>query len=867
MIKGQKRKEIAMKTKSIMTFSLLLFCVLFMLSCGDEVTNYVDNTETDGRVIGSINGVVTDANTNERLGDIVVSWCKDGKIKETQTNSLGYYAISDLSPGNYEITFSGKSDYAVARVTVTIPTLQEVGINNLPTDEDFHHSEKKDMNLYRFNAGLTGKVWAKQDGENTNLADAVTVIADFNSYDISPDEYNATTDNIGVFTFDSLPASPSVNLRTMPYNDGTYDYSVQTASATLIPNGTANAGNIILAIAPATPFIVQNNFENDDFLLTNDIVITFSKLMNTTSFDIELWTYTYGNVEFEAAWSNDITLTINPYVALQANETYYLSLSGVSQDNNSFSETLDFVTQEGIEFTWTNLERADGVFDEFPIDSNIVMTFTMEVDLNNYNGYVNLYDEDNALVLTSLSTDSTTLIIDPLYNLEPGWNYALYYKVYSTIEGDNDLGQINFETESNVTVPAQVSGFAVDMGDDWTADWNTTSITFMWNTIGNADGYKIYAKDNGDNTDLVQVASFNAQDYVTDQSGTVYFSSYPQFDYYDDDGIQTPFTNDTEITLQIVAYNDAGEGTFSDAVVVKDETAPMISISQDGSADNITGENAEFVLDLDYQIEYCSSPNNPIFTFVEYGGDPDYVLPSSAIVWEWDPNLRDGQATVTVPDGKCGAGDMLITAITDNSGNVSAADTLYLTPIISFESPTADTTWEAPGAQIDWSIDNTGVDPGISNVDVWLSIDGGISWIDTLTEGTYSTYYNWSIPDTLMSDVQAVIGITDANGGYTWKSDLFTISGIRVTAPTIIQQDSVNIEIAWDYAEIDSVLIEYSNNGWNWTTVDTLYNTGTYNWTPQLGLTVQDDYKIRVSDFDADYRPQDESDWFTIIPK
>ena len=856
-----------MKTKSIMTFSLLLFCVLFMLSCGDEVTNYVDNTETDGRVIGSINGVVTDANTNERLGDIVVSWCKDGKIKETQTNSLGYYAISDLSPGNYEITFSGKSDYAVARVTVTIPTLQEVGINNLPTDEDFHHSEKKDMNLYRFNAGLTGKVWAKQDGENTNLADAVTVIADFNSYDISPDEYNATTDNIGVFTFDSLPASPSVNLRTMPYNDGTYDYSVQTASATLIPNGTANAGNIILAIAPATPFIVQNNFENDDFLLTNDIVITFSKLMNTTSFDIELWTYTYGNVEFEAAWSNDITLTINPYVALQANETYYLSLSGVSQDNNSFSETLDFVTQEGIEFTWTNLERADGVFDEFPIDSNIVMTFTMEVDLNNYNGYVNLYDEDNALVLTSLSTDSTTLIIDPLYNLEPGWNYALYYKVYSTIEGDNDLGQINFETESNVTVPAQVSGFAVDMGDDWTADWNTTSITFMWNTIGNADGYKIYAKDNGDNTDLVQVASFNAQDYVTDQSGTVYFSSYPQFDYYDDDGIQTPFTNDTEITLQIVAYNDAGEGTFSDAVVVKDETAPMISISQDGSADNITGENAEFVLDLDYQIEYCSSPNNPIFTFVEYGGDPDYVLPSSAIVWEWDPNLRDGQATVTVPDGKCGAGDMLITAITDNSGNVSAADTLYLTPIISFESPTADTTWEAPGAQIDWSIDNTGVDPGISNVDVWLSIDGGISWIDTLTEGTYSTYYNWSIPDTLMSDVQAVIGITDANGGYTWKSDLFTISGIRVTAPTIIQQDSVNIEIAWDYAEIDSVLIEYSNNGWNWTTVDTLYNTGTYNWTPQLGLTVQDDYKIRVSDFDADYRPQDESDWFTIIPK
>ena len=856
-----------MKNKSLIALSL--FCVLFLLSCGDEITKYVDNSETDGRVIGSINGVVADANTNERLGDIVVSWCKEGKIKETKTNSLGYYAISDLSPGYYEITFSGKSDYAVARVTVIIPTLQEIGIYNLPTDENFYHSEKMDMDLYRLNAGLTGVVWVKQDDENTNLANAVTVIADFNSYDISPDEYNAVTDSVGVFTFDSLPATPSVNLRTMPYNDGTYDYSVQTTSTTLIPNGTANAGNIILAIAPATPFIVQNNFENDDFLLTNDIVITFSKLMNTNSFDIELWSYTYGNVEFEATWSNDITLTIDRYVALQANETYYLSLSGVSQDNNSFSETLDFETQEGIEFVWTNLERIDGVFDEFPIDSNIVITFTMEVDLNNYNGYVNLYDEDNALVLTSLSTDSTTLIIDPLYNLEPGRDYALYYKVYSTIEGDYDLGQINFETASDVTVPAQVSGFAVDMGDDWTADWNTTSITFKWNTIDNADGYRIYAKDNGDNTDLVQVASFSAQDYVNEQSGTVYLNSYPQFDYYDDDDIQTPFTNGTELTFEIFAYNDAGEGTFSDAVVVKDETAPTISISQDGSADNTTGENAEFVVDLDYQIEYCSSTNNPTFTFVEYGGDSDYVLLSSTIVWVWDPDLRDGQATVTVPDGKCGAGDMLITTVSDNSGNTSDPDTLYLTPIISFESPTADTTWEAPSAQIDWSIDNTGVDPGISSVDVWLSIDGGTSWIDTLAEGTYSTYYNWSIPDTLMSDVQAVIGITNADGGYTWKSDLFTISGIRITAPTYedIEQDSVEIEITWDYAEIDSVLIEYSNNGWNWTTVDTLYNTGTYDWTPQLGLTVQDDYKIRVSDFDADYRPRDESDWFTIIPK
>jgi len=492
--------------------------------------------------------------------------------------------------------------------------------------------------------------------------------------------------------------------------------------------------------------------------------------------------------------------------------------------------------------------------------------------LDNPDGYVNLYDENSLQVSIGkdLSPDSKTLIINPSYYLEDGQSYLLELKVYSTIEGEYDYNSrnIDFTTSSDVSIPSYVVGFSTNMGTEWSADWNTTSITFMWNTVDNVDGYRIYAKDNDDNTDLVRVGSFNAQDYVTNQSGAVDLSSYPQFDYYDDDGIQTPFTNGTEITFQIVAYNDAGEGTLSNALVLKDVAAPTISISQSGSADNTTGENYGFVIELDIQIEYCSTTNNPTFNFVENGGDPGYVLPSSAIVWVWDSDLRDGQATVTIPDGKNGAGDMLITTVTDNSGNTTYPDTLYLTPIISFVSPTADTTWEAPSANIDWSINNTGVSSGISSVDVWLSIDGGASWIDTLTESTSGTFYNWSIPDTLMSDAQAVIGITDADGGYPWKSEQFTISGIRVIAPAYedIEQDGTIIVITWNYVGIDSVLIEYSNNGLNWTAVDTLSNAGMYNWTPQLGLTVQGDYKIRVSDFDADYRPRDESDSFTIIP-
>ena len=82
--------------------------------------------------------------------------------------------------------------------------------------------------------------------------------------------------------------------------------------------------------------------QNGDFGLTEDISITFSKAMQTGTFDINLESLEYGNVEFEIEWSNNITLTISPYVVLQANSSYTLSLSGISQDNNNYSETLNF---------------------------------------------------------------------------------------------------------------------------------------------------------------------------------------------------------------------------------------------------------------------------------------------------------------------------------------------------------------------------------------------------------------------------------------------------------------------------------------------------------------------------------------------
>ena len=539
------------------------------LGGGEESDDY-----TDGRVIGTIHGVVKAAHSGARLKDIIVTTVVKGETYWVFTNDVGHYAITNLSPGNYELTFSGSDGYAIMSTEENIPTLQEVGVTNMATSEDFHYTTTQDMSLYSLSAGLTGTVYTKQDDENTTLAGAgVTVIANYEEA-FSPSWYSAVTDSNGVYNFSNLPADET-NIITMPFSDGTYDYNIAfDEGVDLIPGETVTSDPIILQIATAEPFILTNNFENNDFGLTESLTMTFSKTMDPSSFDITL-----SSELFVSSWTNDITLTIDPLVTLQASTTYSLSLSGESQDNNSFSASLSFITESS---------------------------------------------------------------------------------------------QI-----ADTTAPAQVTGFAVDEEGDWTADYNTTSITFKWNTVDGADAYIVWASDNQYNPNLITVGVFEHMDYVTDQSGTVVLPS--QFDYYDDDGIQTPFTSGTELTFQIVAVNDAGEGTYSASVTVGDETSPVVtSFNQSGTADNPDSTSTQsFTVDLSAN-EYLSGAD-PTFGFVESGGDTNYVLPNSSVSLDWDSDMMGGTFTVVVPAGKDGSGDeFFITNLKDASENASS-DTVRVT--------------------------------------------------------------------------------------------------------------------------------------------------------------------------------------------
>ena len=425
--------------KSKLIFISTMIMLLMLAGCGDNITKIYGNGETDGRVIGTIHGIVTDANTNERLVNVDVTWLDEDEIKTTATNTLGYYFITDLSPGDYELTFSGNEDFAVGRIMVTIPTLEEIGVTNVPTDEDFYHTEIQDMEMYQLNAGLTGTIYTIIDDENIALAFGVTVIADFENWDISPEEYTATTGINGIFFFENLPSTPEVVLRTLPYTDSTYSFEVVELDLVLFPDVIVTAPNIFLNIVDDPPFIVENNFDNDDFSIFDAIEITFNKAIEANSFEVELYSDIANPVEFESIiWITDASVIITPDEDLLLATIYTLNLAGCSVDGNFFDfNGLQFETQPGIAIESTNLEVYDNYYEIAPMGT-IIIEFTEEVDI--YNGL-------NVLTITGYpaayvwSNNNKTLSIA---NPAGGYtnNFILEITYYSTLASYDFVNKI-----------------------------------------------------------------------------------------------------------------------------------------------------------------------------------------------------------------------------------------------------------------------------------------------------------------------------------------------------------------------------------------------------------------------------------------
>ncbi len=654
-------------------FALLALSLVFLASgCSEHKVDASHENYVDGRVIGTIHGVVVDAINNARLPDVVVTAAIDGKIVTTKTNSEGYYVFDKLDSGYYTVTFHfpGSKDvadaYAVGRTYVWIPTLDDIYMDEQPSSRDFHYSDYYDMYLYPMTAAYSGRVFKQVDNESLAPASGVTVVADFGGYDLSVDKYETTTDANGNYALEGLPAAGTIYSRAMPHNDGTHNFGQQAVEVGLVHASEVFAPNIVVGVTGIAPLIIQNNFANGDFGLDDDLEIVFSEPMLAESFTIDLRHVAANRVVlFAEEWSADgLELTLDPYVSLLPNALYRLSMTGQSQSRVNFSRTIDFRTIDGIQLVSTNLQTIDGVSIDFPVGQAIELTYSLPVDLTRSTVELRRTNAGGTIIAAAvtLTNSNQTVSIAPLSPLLPGTVYWLGATIASTLPGDILGAQSwTFTTAAALPVPGQVTGFRFN-DPDFEVNFNTTTgFTFFWNTVADAGTYEIWGRwNNAKETRLL--GSVTADPAATFQTGSVNLPS--DWDYYTG-GIVTPFVEGSTVTFVATARNNSGRGALSSAVEIGDTIAPTGTIGAQvgGSGNNNTTSPREITLPFNATNgEYLNRAVPPVIVLT----NPQGTTTSFA----WNAGGNGGTITLLIPANTNIVGSTLeLRAFEDSSGN------------------------------------------------------------------------------------------------------------------------------------------------------------------------------------------------------
>ena len=90
--------------KRFIIISFFLLVILVMVSCNNSLETNKNDLLNNGRVAGHVHGRVVDHHTGEPVNRAEIKYVLQGQVRVTRTNSDGYYAISNLSTGTYELS-------------------------------------------------------------------------------------------------------------------------------------------------------------------------------------------------------------------------------------------------------------------------------------------------------------------------------------------------------------------------------------------------------------------------------------------------------------------------------------------------------------------------------------------------------------------------------------------------------------------------------------------------------------------------------------------------------------------------------------------------------------------------------------------
>lgn len=352
---------------------------------------------------------------------------------------------------------------------------------------------------------------------------------------------------------------------------------------------------------------------------------------------------------------------------------------------------------DNILFITSNVEAYSS--DGFNTTSNIILTFSKDIGVFD----VTLKDSNNQRVFADVSKNGNTIIINPYNELEPYSEYSIIYTVHAGDYNNNINSSLNFITASDSdSSPDVVDNFEQNESSGWSADYNTSYFNFQWDTVEDADGYRIYAKDTNQNTDYIEVGTFYNQDNLQIQYGSINLYSFSQFSGFDYDNEFTPFINSTGIVFIITAYNELGESGSSSPVTVFDTTVPTISYSVNGIADNSSSSSSEAMTITINSNEYLST--NIFYShYANYGSA--YELSDDDLNIVYGNDYKSAELTINVPAYTNITGNnIVISNIKDSSGNtyleqivIEITEDLLYYVFHDFEDATLPSDWYTGG--------------------------------------------------------------------------------------------------------------------------------------------------------------------------
>ena len=233
--------------------------------------------------------------------------------------------------------------------------------------------------------------------------------------------------------------------------------------------------------------------------------------------------------------------------------------------------------------------------------------------------------------------------------------------------GDRLAGSITFQTESDAVLPGKVSNFEYVAPID--VNFNTTDITLRWDSEVGADEYHIYARDSLYNTSEVLVETVTHRDHWVYHETTIDLPS--QFDQFQSDNVQTPFSGGVEVIFNIAAANALGEGDLlapSKEIDVEDTVRPeVLFFSVQGSTNNTSGtapiEAVLYVQASEY-IQNVSAQFNPSNCFS-----------CSILATNLNQTGDAMEVTIAIGVGDRLNGDEVLVDFKDTSGNALITDT------------------------------------------------------------------------------------------------------------------------------------------------------------------------------------------------